>query len=260
LTPSICKFEKFRSIFTPVINYNAMKIRVALILALNLIVFTALPGQNSNKKIIINGLVVDQDKNPVANALIFIDGEKTNQTTDNNGSYKIKIKAGSTKIGVLTKMNGLKEETINGRTTINFTLGGSSDYQSGNKNNSDDEEQVNVGYGSVDKKDLTQQVNKIDTKNTRFASYTNIYDLIRGVFPSVRVIGTTINIEGSMSLYASTEPLFIVDGVTVESIGEIPPQMISSIEILKGAAATIYGTRGSNGVILITLISSKDNK
>jgi TonB-dependent SusC/RagA subfamily outer membrane receptor len=234
-----------------------MKIRVALILAVNLIAFTALSGQNSNKKIIINGLVVDQDKNPVANAIIFIDGEKTDQSTDNKGYYKIRIKAGSIKIGILTKMNGLKEETINGRTTINLTLGGSSNYQSGNKNNSNDEEKVNVGYGSVDKRDLTQQVNKLDTKNSRFSSYTNVYDLLKGEFPSVRVTGTSINIQGSFSLYASTEPLFVVDGVAVESIGDIPPQMISSIEVLKGASATIYGTRGSNGVILITLISSK---
>jgi TonB-dependent SusC/RagA subfamily outer membrane receptor len=82
--------------------------------------------------------------------------------------------------------------------------------------------------------------------------------LLKGEFPSVRVTGTSINIQGSFSLYASTEPLFVVDGVAVESIGNIPPQIVSSIEVLKGASATIYGTRGSNGVILITLISSEN--
>jgi len=235
-----------------------MKTRIVLILVVTLIAFTALSGQNSYKKITINGLVVDQSSKPVANAIIFIDGEKTGQITDNKGHYKFKIVAGSTKIGILTKMNGLKEETINGRTTINIILDGSSNPQSENKNNSNDEEKVNVGYGSVNKKDLTQQVNKLDTKNSRFASYTNIYDLLKGEFPSVRVTGTSINIQGSFSLYASTEPLFVVDGVAVESIGNIPPQIVSSIEVLKGASATIYGTRGSNGVILITLISSEN--
>jgi TonB-dependent SusC/RagA subfamily outer membrane receptor len=78
--------------------------------------------------------------------------------------------------------------------------------------------------------------------------------------PSVRVNGTSITIQGSNSLNAGTEPLFVVDGVAVSSIGEIPPQMVSTIEVLKGAAASMYGTRGSNGVILITLIGSKGVK
>jgi TonB-dependent SusC/RagA subfamily outer membrane receptor len=241
-------------------NINDMNTKIILILLVALTVFTALSGQQSNKKITISGLAVDQANNPVANAIIFIDGVMTSQYTDDKWFYKIKIKYGNTKIGILTKKNGLIEETINGRTTINFTLAGTAATKNENKDKSADEEKVNIGYGSVDKKDLTQQVNKLDAKNTRFASYTNIYDLLRGEFPSVRVTGTSINIQGSFSFNAGTEPLFVVDGVAVSSIGEIPPQMVSTIEILKGASASMYGTRGSNGVILITLIGSKDVK
>ena len=124
----------------------------------------------------------------------------------------------------------------------------------------DGEEDINVGYGSVKKKDLTQSVNKLDGGNTRFASYTNIYEMIKGEFPGVKVIGKSINIQGSFSLYSSTEPLFVVDGVPRESIDNVPPHMVKSIEVLKGASATIYGTRGACGVILITLTGANDIK
>jgi len=235
-----------------------MKFRIGLIFLLTLVAGTTMSGQNSKKKITINGLVVDQAKNPVVNAIIFIDGQKTSHVTDDNGFYKIKIKDGSTRIGIFTITNGIIEETINGRTTINFTLTVSFHKQSENQKNPSGEEEINVGYGSVKKKNLTQPVNKLDGRNNRYASYTNIYEMIKGEFPGVKVIGTSINIQGSFSLYSSTEPLFVVDGVARESIGNIPPQMVKSIEVLKGASATIYGTRGACGVILINLIGAKD--
>lgn len=237
-----------------------MKFRIVLFLLIPFMAGITLSGQNINKKITINGLVVDQANYPVAKATIFIDGEKTSQVTDDKGFYKIKIKAGSTRIGIFTISNGIVEEAINGRTTINFILGSSFNQQNGDQKYPDGEEDINVGYGSVKKKDLTQSVNRIDGENTRFASYTNIYEMIKGEFPGVKVIGKSINIQGSFSLYSSTEPLFVVDGVPIESIDNVPPQMVKSIEVLKGASATIYGTRGACGVILITLTGAKDIK
>ncbi len=237
-----------------------MKLRIVLILLITLVAGTILSGQNNNKKITINGLVVDQAKNPIANAIIFIDGQKTSHVTNDKGFYKIKIKAGSSRIGIFTIKNGIIEEAINGRTTINFNLDVSFHQQSENQKNLNGEEDINVGYGSVKKKNLTQPVNKLDGKNNRFSSYTNIYEMIKGEFPGVKVNGTNINIQGSFSIYSSTEPLFVVDGVPTESIGNIPPQMVKSIEVLKGASATIYGTRGACGVILINLIGPKDIK
>jgi TonB-dependent SusC/RagA subfamily outer membrane receptor len=237
-----------------------MKFRIALILLITLVAGTTLSGQNNNKKITINGHVVDQAKNPVANATIFIDGQKTSHVTDDKGFYKIKIKAGSNRIGIVTITNGIIEEAINGRTTINFTLALSLHQQSENQINPNGEEDINVGYGSVKKKDLTQPANKLDGRNNKFASFSNIYEMIKGEFPGVKVIGTSINIQGAFSIYSNTEPLFIVDGIPTESIGNIPPQMVKSIEILTGASASIYGTRGACGVILITLIGAKDIK
>ena len=83
--------------------------------------------------------------------------------------------------------------------------------------------------------------------------------MIRGEVPGVQVNGTSIIIQGASSLTLSTEPLFVVDGIVVNSIDYISPISVKSIEILKGSAASIYGSRGANGVILIRLIGTGDN-
>ena len=70
--------------------------------------------------------------------------------------------------------------------------------------------------------------------------------------------GKSIKINGSSSLNVSTEPLFVVDGIIVYSIDDISPKTVKSIEVLKGPDASIYGMRGANGVIVITLLTGKD--
>jgi TonB-dependent SusC/RagA subfamily outer membrane receptor len=74
--------------------------------------------------------------------------------------------------------------------------------------------------------------------------------------PSVQVNGTKITIRGVNSVN-STDPLLIVDGIVVSSIDDIIPSMVKSIEILKGSDASIYGSRGANGVVMITLIGNQ---
>ena len=76
----------------------------------------------------------------------------------------------------------------------------------------------------------------------------------------MRVSGTNINIQGAASFYSGTQPLFVVDGTIVDSIDDIIPSQVKSIEVLKGPAASIYGSRGANGVILITLINGGDKR
>jgi len=105
---------------------------------------------------------------------------------------------------------------------------------------------------------MTGTVNKIDGTNPKYASYRNIYDMIRGEVAGVQVMGNSIRIQGVGSLNLSTEPLYVVDGMVVSSIAEIQPYNVKSIEILKGSSASIYGSRGANGVILIKLIGSGD--
>jgi len=217
-------------------------------------------GQKASKNITITGYVLDAKQNPVQNAAIFIDKIKTNSVTDKNGFYKIKTSRKSQEIMVFSILGGYVKDTINGRTSINFTLSGDS-KASDNKNISkDNNETINTGYGTAKKSDLTDNINKVNGQEQRFAAYQDIYDMLRGAVPGVEVNGKEIKIRGTTSLNVSTEPLFVVDGVIVKSIDDISPQYVKSIEVLKGPAASVYGTRGSNGVILITLISGKDRK
>jgi TonB-dependent SusC/RagA subfamily outer membrane receptor len=113
------------------------------------------------------------------------------------------------------------------------------------------EEEVNVGYGKVKKKELVTPVTKLDGEKQKFV-YKDIYDMLR-TMPGVQVSGKSIKIQGAESFMSSTEPLLVVDGMTVTTIDDIMPESVKSIDILKGSSASIYGSRGANGVILITL-------
>lgn len=214
-------------------------------------------GQQSGKKITIKGSVVDGTGASIANAIIMIDGEKTGYVTDSKGLYKIKVSRENKKIGIFTFTNGIVGETLDGRNKINFRFEGSVPDQISDKIDPD-EESVDLGYGHVKRKSITGSVGKIDGTNPKYASYNSIYEMIRGEVPGVQVNGTSIMIRGATTIYGSTEPLFVVDGVPVITIDNIQPQMVISIEVLKGSSAAIYGARGSNGVIIINLLKGTD--
>jgi TonB-dependent SusC/RagA subfamily outer membrane receptor len=111
---------------------------------------------------------------------------------------------------------------------------------------------VNIGYGEQEKDQMTTSVSQIKS-NKQVESYATIFDMIRGRCPGVQVNGERITIRGISTNSDATDPLFLVDGVQVTDISGIDPVMVDSIEVLKDAAsASIYGTQGGNGVILIT--------
>jgi len=119
---------------------------------------------------------------------------------------------------------------------------------------------VNIGYSSVRNEDMIDPIHRIDGSDTKFISYTNIYEMIKSEVPGVLVSGNSITIRGPNSILSSNEPMFVVDGMMVESIDGIPPGQVKSIEVLKGPSAAIYGSRGANGVILIQLKAGSDIK
>lgn len=110
-----------------------------------------------------------------------------------------------------------------------------------------------VGYGIMKEEDLTYAVSNMSQENNNFQSYSTIYELIVGRFPGVDVQGNEIIIRGISSINGSNAALMVVDGMAVNDITGISPGMVKSIDILKGSAAAIYGSRGANGVVLITL-------
>jgi TonB-dependent SusC/RagA subfamily outer membrane receptor len=235
--------------------------KLALIFSLSLFICYSPDsfGQKTDNKIIITGIVLDENQKPIEGAAIFIDKIKTNSVTNKIGFYKVKTNPEAREILVFSLTNGATGELIDGRTSINFTLKVKSKESEDNKKTGQDET-VNVGYGTVQKHDISTQIGVIDGQDPKFASYNNIYEMIHGQIPGVEVNGKSIKIMGSSSLNVSTEPLFVVDGIIVYSIDDIVPQDVKSIEILKGASASVYGARGSNGVILITRRTWKDKK
>ena len=105
--------------------------------------------------------------------------------------------------------------------------------------------------GEIEKDELTTLVSSVNLDKARETHYTNIFEMIKGEVPGVIVSGSSIKIRGGSSLTQNTEPLYVVNGVMVSQIGDILPDAVKSIEVLKGTAAAIYGSRAANGVILI---------
>lgn len=230
-----------------------MKPKILFLLILSFASVIYVFGQDSGKRISITGVVLDPYKRPVPGAQITIDGVQSGKSTDKKGFYKVKVKPTAERIGIFTLPPSTIQEPIKGRKMINFALNDSITRQIYSQQNSYGEEVVNVGYGSQKRKSLTSSVGQVDGTEKKFASYTSIYDMIRGEVPGVEVVGHSIMIRGASTATMSTEPLFVVDGTPVNSIDHIMPQEVKSINVLKGSAASIYGSRGTNGVILITL-------
>jgi TonB-dependent SusC/RagA subfamily outer membrane receptor len=227
-----------------------MRTKLFVLILLSVLYINSISAQNNNKKITITGTVLDVAKSPIVNAIVMIDGQKTNSVTDSKGNFKIKVKGSALKIGIFTFGNGIIEEDIAGRTRINLNFGTMATQQL-DQNIAPGEEGVDIGYGYAKKKNLTNQVSQIDGTNKKYASYSTIYDMIQREVSGVRISGGDIIIQDSKNLWGSIPALIVVDGVYVQSIGDISPTSVKSIEVLKGSSAAIYGSRGFGGVILI---------
>jgi TonB-dependent SusC/RagA subfamily outer membrane receptor len=239
-----------------------MKSVYILFLIFLLCISSLLYGQKKEKekKITISGFVTDSTRKPVAGGIILIDNKKTSTLTDEKGAYKIKVSTEAGLLSVFTLKNGMVETRIDGRSTINIIMSAPASTFENQAGDSPDDETVNVGYGIMKKKDTSDSGWKTDGTNNKYASYQNIYDLLRGEVTGIQVSGTKVMIQGPTSFYLSSDPLFIVDGIAVSSIDDITPRFVKSVQVLKGAAASIYGSRGTNGVILIYMVGAPEKK
>jgi len=231
-----------------------MKIRIIWLIFIIVFAGVTASGQKTvakSKKIIIRGVVTDSTGNPIKGAVIIIDNINTNIVTNDNGSYKIRVKPDAKKISVTTLYNGVAEDSVDGRSSINFRMKGIIPQQNLKHYAGDDDESINIGYGSNKKENIATPVNKPDTKSIKNVHFNDIYDMIAGTVPGVQVSGNSIQIRGASSINLSNEPLFVVDGIIVDSIDNIDPNEVESIEVLKGASATIYGSQAAASVILI---------
>lgn len=115
------------------------------------------------------------------------------------------------------------------------------------------DEEINVGYGTTTRKELGYAVGKVNVDPMAVSSYTSIAEYLRG-----RVAGLEVNPNGSIqirglnSINSSSDALIVVDGSIISDINTINPADVQSVEVLKDGSAAIYGSRGANGVVLIT--------
>jgi hypothetical protein len=202
------------------------------------------PDNNSDKPVTISGKVLTSDQRPVSGAVFYIDNVKTAYFTKSDGSYKIKISPEVLKLKVVSSQYGSAEIVIDGKTKINFTLTG----------------QVGIAVKSED--DNTETDNKGDrTKARKMNTYNDIYQMIRGEVTGVVVSGNSVQIKQGRSFFGSSTPLFVINGVIVNSIDNVNPIEVKTIKVLTGSQAAIYGVRGANGVISIDLLNgSEKNK
>jgi len=219
---------------------------VLFILSLSCSVF----AQNSGKKYYITGQVLDANGKPIFGATVLVDNKSTDVATDVKGNYKVKVKPDAAVISVFSLSSGLLiNEEINGRVVINFKF---EDAMSQNANK--ENEEVNIGYGTVQKKDISSNITSVDGQKKRYSVYQNVYDMIRGELPNVQVVGEKIRVKGAYDTNSDQiDAMILVDGVETTSVSGIVPRMVKSISVLTGADASIYGSRSAHGVILITL-------
>ena len=116
-----------------------------------------------------------------------------------------------------------------------------------------DSPEVNIGYGTVRKDDLTSAVSSLQVKDSDIQNYRDMYEYLEGRVAGVMVTpDRRIIIRGIGTINGSTDPLIMVDGYEVQDLSVINPRDVKSVDILKDGSASIYGVRGANGVILIT--------
>ncbi len=214
----------------------------------------------------LKGKATDENGEPLIGATVLLVGSNRGSATDFDGNYTLEnvpvgeqqIRASYTGYSDVTQTVTIKDGET---TTLDFTLGEDAEVL---------EEVVVIGYGSVRKEDATGVVAKIEDKNFNRGAIVSPEQLISGKVAGVQIApgdgspggGSSIRIRGATSVNAGNEPLYVIDGMPIDNEGFaggrnplnfLNPADIESFTVLKDASATaIYGSRGANGVIVIT--------
>lgn len=207
---------------------------------------------SKGNKIKIVGTVTDTKGEPLIGASITVEGEQTGVTTDVDGNYEIDVPEGGRLMFSYIGFTPEKKKVDKGG-RIDIAM---------SENTQMLNEVVVIGYGTMDKKELTSAISHVSEKDFLTISSSDPAMLIQGKVPGVSISNTgaadpnnqaSIQIRGVASRSAGLSPLIVIDGVPGGSLANVNPNDIASFDVLKdGAASAIYGTQGSNGVILVT--------
>lgn len=242
---------------------KTLRHRVTAFLCLLCIALSAitspLSAQDGRK---VTGHVVDDTNEPLIGASILVVGTSTGVITDLDGNFSIVVPSGTTTLQISYVGYETMTVPIPSNNTVNVKMKSDSQVLS---------DVVVIGYGTTRKSDLTGSVSNVSSKDFNSGLISSPEQLINGKVSGVQIMsnsgsptaGSTIRIRGGASLNASNDPLIVLDGVPLETGGIsgndgnflalINPSDIESMTILKDASSTaIYGSRASNGVIIIT--------
>ena len=217
-----------------------------------------LSKENQDKKT-VSGKVVDENGEPVIGATVLEVGTNNGVITDFDGNFSISLKNGA---NINVSYIGYNTQTINiiNDKPLSIILKEDSELL---------DEVVVIGYGVQKKSDITGSVSSVKTSELLSAPTSSTVQALQGRVAGVVIQntsgspsgGSTIRIRGANSLTYGNDPLIIIDGVQDGNIGSLNPNEIESMEILKDAAAlSVYGSKGANGVILVTTKKGKIGK
>ena len=209
----------------------------------------------------IKGIIYDEQGETIIGASVLIKGEETTGTTsDMDGKFTLSVPQGATLVISYIGYHP-QEIKIRKRTALHVIL---------KEDNQLLEEVVVVGYGTVKKSDLTGSVSGVSTRQFKNQPVKRVENILQGRTPGVEVTATSgvpgagmkVRVRGTTSINKSSDPLYVIDGIISSSgLDGINPSDIQSMEVLKDASSTaIYGSRGSNGVILITTKGGSEGK
>lgn len=213
---------------------------------------------DDNRK--IKGIIYDEQGETIIGASVLIKGEETGTTSDMDGKFTLEAPLGATLVISYIGYHP-QEIKVRKRTTLNIIL---------KEDNQLLDEVVVVGYGTVKKSDLTGSVSGVSTRQFKNQPVKRVENILQGRTPGVEVTATSgvpgagmkVRVRGTTSINKSSDPLYVIDGIISSSgLDGINPSDIQSMEVLKDASSTaIYGSRGSNGVILITTKGGTEGK
>jgi len=228
------------------------------LIALIAILFTVVAGYA--QPITVSGKVTSEGTGePLPGVSVSIKGEQATTQTDSQGDYQMAVPPGTT---LVFRLIGYTDrELVTSGSTLNVTL---------SETSSELEEVVVVGYNTVKKSDLTGAVASIGAEQVRRMPVANALQAMQGMVSGVDITSNerpgemgSVLIRGARSLSASNSPLYVVDGIPLAAGGieALNPSDIESIDVLKDASATaIYGSRGANGVIMVTTKRGKEGR
>jgi len=215
---------------------------------------------NSQQQKPVSGKVTDSTGSPLPGVSVVVKGTTNGTITDGNGNYSLpNVPENATLQFSFVGMKA-QEVAVAGKTSITVVL---------EEETVGIEEVVAIGYGIVRKSDLTGSVSQIKSEALNAFPSSNVLQALSGRSSGVQVIqntgapgaSTSIRIRGANSIQGSNEPLYVVDGFPINNPTALNNSDIESIEILKDASSTaIYGSRGANGVVLITTKRGKEGK